>query len=193
MRDIIAYAEETNKPICLLSIDFKEAFDKISHTFLFKVLRDYGIGDNFCSRLQNIYADATSTLTLNGHKWTPIKLLSGQRQRFPLSVLLFALCINPFLINLDKMLNGLYIRYSSTKMTAIAYNDNCYGTRRDRHRRGDTTRLNARYWCTHQYKQITGYCPWILEQINARNGHYIPRRYQTCRTPSDDEHTAIRN
>ena len=33
VRDIIAYAEETNKPICLLSIDLKEAFDKMSHTF----------------------------------------------------------------------------------------------------------------------------------------------------------------
>jgi len=52
--DIIAYAEETNKPICLLSIDFKEAFDKMSHRFLFKILREYGIGDNFCSRLQKI-------------------------------------------------------------------------------------------------------------------------------------------
>ena len=33
VRDIIANAEETNKPKYLLSIDFKEAFDKMSHTF----------------------------------------------------------------------------------------------------------------------------------------------------------------
>jgi len=121
VRDIIAYAEETNKPICLLSIDFKEAFDKMSHTFLFKILRQYGIGDNFCSRLQKIYADATSTL--NGHKSTPIKILSGVRQGCPLSMILFALYIKPLLINLDKKLNGLYIRHNSTKTTAIAYAD----------------------------------------------------------------------
>jgi len=59
VRDIIANAEEINKPLYLLSIDFKDAFDKISHTFLFKILREYGISGNFCSRLQKIYTDAT--------------------------------------------------------------------------------------------------------------------------------------
>jgi hypothetical protein len=120
VRDIIAYAEETNKPICLLSIDFKEAFDKMSHNFLFKILREYRIGGNFCSKLQKIYADATSTLTLNGHKSTPIKILSGVRKGCPLFMLLFALRINPLLTNLDKKLNRLYIRHNSTKTTAIA-------------------------------------------------------------------------
>ena len=84
MRDITAYAEEANKPICLLSIYFKDAFDKMSHTLLFKILREYGVGDNICGRLQKIYADATSTLTLNGHKsntdqhtkWSATKLPS---------------------------------------------------------------------------------------------------------------------
>ena len=72
VRDIIAYAEETNKPICLLSIDFKEAFDKMSHSFLFKILREYGIGDNFCSRLQKIYADATCPIHTNT-KWPQVE------------------------------------------------------------------------------------------------------------------------
>jgi len=120
LRDIISYDEETNKPICLLSIDFKDAFEKMSHTFLFKILREYVVGDNFCSRLQKIYADATSTLTLNGHKSTPIVILSGVRKCCPLSMLPFALGINLLLINLDKKLNGLYISHNSTKTMAIA-------------------------------------------------------------------------
>jgi len=74
MCETIAYAEESNKPICLLSIDFKDAFDKISDTYLFKILWEYGISDQFCSRLQTIYADATSTLILNGHKSSPIRV-----------------------------------------------------------------------------------------------------------------------
>jgi len=122
VRDIIAYAEGTNKPICLLSIDFKDAFDKMSYAFLFKILREYRISEK-CSRLQKIYADATSTLTLNGHKSTPIKIRSGVRRGCPLSMLLFALCINPLLINLDKKRNGIYIRHNSTKTTAVAYAD----------------------------------------------------------------------
>jgi len=38
-------------------------------------------------------------------------------------MLLFALRINPLLINLDKKLNGLYIRHNSTKTTAVAFAD----------------------------------------------------------------------
>jgi hypothetical protein len=82
---------------CLLSIDFKDAFDRMSHTYLFKILREYGISDQFYSRLQTIYADATSTLILNGHKSPPIRVQSGVRQGCPLSMLLFDLCINPLL------------------------------------------------------------------------------------------------
>jgi hypothetical protein len=123
VRDIIVYAKKSNKPICLLSIDFKNAFDKISHTYLFKILREYGISDQFCSRLQTIYADATTTLILNGHKSSPIRVQSGVRQGCPLSILLFVLCINTLLINLDKKVKGVYIRHNSARTTAIAYAD----------------------------------------------------------------------
>jgi len=35
VRDVVAYAEVSGTPLCVLSIDFKEAFDKISHDYLF--------------------------------------------------------------------------------------------------------------------------------------------------------------
>jgi len=41
--DIIAYSEETNKQTCIPTIDFEEAFDRISHSFLFLILKEYGI------------------------------------------------------------------------------------------------------------------------------------------------------
>jgi len=52
LRDITAYAEETNKPICLLSIDFKDTLHRMSHSFLFVILREYGTSEQFCSQLQ---------------------------------------------------------------------------------------------------------------------------------------------
>jgi hypothetical protein len=107
VRDIIAYAEVTNASIYLLSIDFSDALDKISHTYLFSIIMEYGISANFCQRLRNIYADAISTLTMNGHKSKPNKIRSGVRQGCPLSMLLFAVCINPLLINLHRRLQGV--------------------------------------------------------------------------------------
>jgi hypothetical protein len=37
--DTIAFAEATQKPICVLSLDFAEAFDTMSHTYLRRMLQ----------------------------------------------------------------------------------------------------------------------------------------------------------
>jgi hypothetical protein len=41
VREAVAYAE-TNNALCILSLDFEAAFDNISHTYLFKMLKAYG-------------------------------------------------------------------------------------------------------------------------------------------------------
>jgi len=77
VRDIIAFTEINNTSLCLLSIDFKDAFDNISHEYLFKILGEYGIGDVMCRRLIEIYANATLTLILNGSRSKPIPIKCG--------------------------------------------------------------------------------------------------------------------
>ena len=37
IRDIVAYTEVHNESVCLLTIDFKEAFDRISHSYLYTI------------------------------------------------------------------------------------------------------------------------------------------------------------
>jgi hypothetical protein len=44
VRETVAMAEATNEPVCFLSLDFKEAFDKMAHTYLYTVLEHYGFG-----------------------------------------------------------------------------------------------------------------------------------------------------
>ena len=51
IRDIVAYTEVYNEPVCLLTIDFKEAFDRISHSYLYTILREYGFTEEFCKRI----------------------------------------------------------------------------------------------------------------------------------------------
>jgi hypothetical protein len=38
IRVIVAYAELAHIPMCVLSLDFQNAFDRISHTYLFRIL-----------------------------------------------------------------------------------------------------------------------------------------------------------
>jgi hypothetical protein len=52
LRDAIAYAESMNKKICVLSLDFQAAFDKIPHTY--QTLRDHGFSDRFIDQIRSI-------------------------------------------------------------------------------------------------------------------------------------------
>jgi hypothetical protein len=43
VRDVIAYTEHSNTPTCILSIDFAQAFDRVSHDYIFQILPRFGI------------------------------------------------------------------------------------------------------------------------------------------------------
>jgi hypothetical protein len=53
IRDAVAYAEVTGAPLCILPIEFREAFD-ISHEYLFEILRKHGFREHFWRRIGNI-------------------------------------------------------------------------------------------------------------------------------------------
>jgi len=53
VRNVIAHAEVTRTPLCVLSLDFQSAFDRLSHPYLFQVLRGYGINPWFIERIQS--------------------------------------------------------------------------------------------------------------------------------------------
>jgi len=52
-------------------MDFKEAFDRISHEYLFTILRSYGFSDAFVEHIKHMYNNATSVVQINGHIFAP--------------------------------------------------------------------------------------------------------------------------
>ena len=54
IRDAIAYAEVTKNPLCLVSIDFNAAFDRISHEYLEEVLQTHGLGNPLLDRVMRM-------------------------------------------------------------------------------------------------------------------------------------------
>jgi hypothetical protein len=123
VRDAVTYGEMANTPLCVLSLDFKEAIDKISHKYLFTILQSYGFSDTFLRCIKNMYTNATSVVHINGHISKPIPIQSSIRQGCPLSVTLFALCLNPLLHRLDQTLKGLSIHQRQQPSAVIAYAD----------------------------------------------------------------------
>jgi hypothetical protein len=55
IRDVVAHAETTRIPVCVLSLDFRNAFDHISHRYLFQMLAGYGLSAWFIDRIRSIY------------------------------------------------------------------------------------------------------------------------------------------
>jgi len=107
VRDAIAYAETTRCPLCVVSLDFKQAFDRISHTYLLTVLRSYGFGAGFIECIRMMYGNTTTVIQVNRHISTPIPIQCGVRQGCPLSMILFVLGLNPLLYYLDESLQGI--------------------------------------------------------------------------------------
>ena len=120
VRDAIAYAETTRTPLCVVSLDFKQAFDRISHTYLMAVLRSYGFDEGFLECIRMMYDNATSVVQINGHISQPIPIQCGVRQGCPLSMILFVLCLSPLLCYLDEHLPGMCVHRSQRKTTVIA-------------------------------------------------------------------------
>jgi hypothetical protein len=102
IRDIVAYTEVNNVSVCLLTIEFKEASDRIPHSYLNTILREYGFSEELCKRIQGLCTNATSMLNINGNRSQPIQIQSSVRQGCPLSMSLFVLCLNPLLSALER-------------------------------------------------------------------------------------------
>ena len=123
VREAIAQAEVKRVPLCVLSLDFQEAFDRISHQYLFTFLRSYGFSDWFVERIKCMHEEAASSIQINGHVSGPIPIHSSVRQGCPMSMLLFALCVDPLLRILDQKLPGIQIGKRARKTVVVAHAD----------------------------------------------------------------------
>lgn len=91
IRDAINFANETNTPLALVAIDQLKAFDRVSHSFLHKVLTKFGFGPTFRRWIQTLYTSTTSTVKVNGWLTKFINMERGLRQGCALSMPLYIL------------------------------------------------------------------------------------------------------
>jgi exonuclease III len=125
LREIIAYAEMSRSSVCLLTLDFKEAFDRISHScvYIYATLREHNFSKKMVRRIQSIYENASSVIQMNGTTTKNIPLRCSVRQGCPLSMLVFTMCINPLLQRLDQCLSGVKIGRGGHPTKLVAYVD----------------------------------------------------------------------
>ena len=95
IRNVVDYAQVTNTPIAILALDQAKAFDRVSHEYLFAVLKAYGFGENCIQWIRLCYTQCTSQLFINGCLSESFYITRSIRQGCGLSALLYVLCIEP--------------------------------------------------------------------------------------------------
>ncbi|CAI9614467.1 unnamed protein product [Staurois parvus] len=84
----------------LAGIGSGKAFDRVNHEYLWLLLGRYGLQGRFIDWLKTLYKGAESFPLVNG--WgRPFEVGSGVRQGCPLSPLLYAFAIDPFVRRLE--------------------------------------------------------------------------------------------
>ena len=91
IRDVVDYATDQNQPCILLSLDMEKAFDRVSHTFLIRVLKSMGFPTFFINCIKTLYNEVTCCVRNNGKLTRHLNFKRGARQGCPLSPLLFTI------------------------------------------------------------------------------------------------------
>ena len=111
VRDVIDLVTLNNKEGFLIKLDQEKAFDRVSHSFMFKVLNKLNFGNTFISWIKILYNDIKSTVKINGHLTHFFPICRGVRQGCPISMLLYVIVAEPLniLIKNQQNIKGINI------------------------------------------------------------------------------------
>jgi len=120
VREAIAQAELKQALLCILSLDLQEALDRISHQYLLAILRSHGFTNWFVERIKGMYEEAVSSVQINGHLSGPIPIHCSITQGCPMSMMVYAMCVEPLVRIPEQKLTGIGIGKRGPKTVAVA-------------------------------------------------------------------------
>ena len=83
----------------------------------------HGLGNPLLDRVVGMYINASSEVQINGFRSRLFPIHSSVRQGCPLSIQLFALCLNPLIHTLEEALTGIRLGRGSARVAAVPYAD----------------------------------------------------------------------
>ena len=99
---IMHTAKREQRSICVALLDLKNAFGLIQHSFIRQALKFHFVPQEFIQIFDEIYEKSTISVAV-GDTWSDaIKVKRGVLQGDPASPLLFNICINTFLLTINK-------------------------------------------------------------------------------------------
>ena len=125
LEEIFIFINEGKYPHAnIITIDQEKAFDRIDQEFMFKILDKIGLGPKFIKWIKPLYTDIHSKINVNGKLTAKFKITKSIRQGDPLSMLLFAICMEPLIhmFKYDEEICGIKKPNGET-VRVIAYAD----------------------------------------------------------------------
>ena len=111
IREIITYCKVKGTPVRIVSLDQEKAFDRVSHSFLHKVMEASNLSGYFREWIRILYDNPCSQVIVNQEMSEAFTLTRSVRQGCSLSPLLYALILEPLLesIRQDPEIKGIEI------------------------------------------------------------------------------------
>ena len=123
LQDFIDYANSKDLEAAILFLDQEKAFDRMSHSFIFKTLKHFGFGDEFIDWVRIIYTGCSARVKVNDYLTLPIPISLGVRQGCPLSSLLYVLCIKVLSLEFQNNTNVSGFKYYTHEHKDTGYAD----------------------------------------------------------------------
>ena len=99
---IIHTAKRENRSICISLLDLKNAFGLVQHTLIKQALLFHHVPEEFIQIFEDIYKNSSISVALGGTWTRNISVERGVLQGDPSSPLLFNICMNTFLLTLNR-------------------------------------------------------------------------------------------
>ena len=175
IRDLISYAHDRGGASFILSLDQAKAFDRVSHPWLYRVLRGNNLPDDFVKWVKILYTGAHSNILVNGVLSESLELGRGVRQGDGLSPMLYVLTLEPLLnfIRSNVQITGMQTPHEELKVLAYADDTNFSPQTRPLLTSSSTLFKNSAKPVGHQstYKKVK---PWLSAKITQNSPQNTP-------------------
>ena len=96
----IGLTQEENLQGLIVSLDAKKAFDSVNHKYIEKCLERFGC-QSFIPIFRTLYNELSTDIIINGRIEKGFKILRGVKQGDALSCIIFIICMEPLLSNIQ--------------------------------------------------------------------------------------------
>ena len=121
--NLIQHTIKNKKSGLILLIDFRKAFDSISHTFIRNTLQTLGFGPDIITWISTFLKNREAQILLGGHLTECINLEQGVPQGDVISPYLFIMMVEILLIKITTTKNITGINYATKESRAETFAD----------------------------------------------------------------------